>query len=334
MLRRHPVHEGMFASGGSDGSVMYWNVGSEKESGVIEAAHESIVWCLAWHPAGHILTTGSNDHTVKFWSRNRPGDSMRDKYNLNTLPPGQEEDYGNIGDLAVTGRAGQGGTAGRAAHIPGMGPEDRVESGLQLASSIPGLDVAAGPDPAQDKKKQPFSKPIPRSFQANWNTDGGEPDRGVKRTFGSGEGGPGRGGGGPGFSQEGSRKENKPPLVATAIPLAALQAQASAIVAKGQIIPVLPGSPLFHSIAGGETAIKEVLNKEFNIGGPVTVPGFGGAGGGSGFGSLAGGGANFGGNNYNYNGQQQQGGGADRNFGGRDGRRQHSGWERAGRDRM
>lgn len=32
----------------------------------------------------------------KFWTRNRPGDRMRDKYNLNTLPKGQEDaaDYG------------------------------------------------------------------------------------------------------------------------------------------------------------------------------------------------------------------------------------------------
>lgn len=35
---------------------------------------------------GHILCSGSNDHTSKFWTRNRPGDTMRDKYNLNTLP--------------------------------------------------------------------------------------------------------------------------------------------------------------------------------------------------------------------------------------------------------
>ena len=68
------------------------------------------MWCLAWHPVGHILTTGSNDHTVKFWSRNRPGDSMRDKYNLNTLPPGQEEYYGNLGDL-VTEQSFQGAAA-------------------------------------------------------------------------------------------------------------------------------------------------------------------------------------------------------------------------------
>jgi hypothetical protein len=31
---------------------------------------------------GHILCSGSNDHTTKFWCRNRPGDTLKDKYNL------------------------------------------------------------------------------------------------------------------------------------------------------------------------------------------------------------------------------------------------------------
>lgn len=45
------------------------------------SAHESSVWSLAWHPLGHILCSGSNDHTTKFWCRNRPGDDLSDKYN-------------------------------------------------------------------------------------------------------------------------------------------------------------------------------------------------------------------------------------------------------------
>ena len=49
---------GIFASGGSDGSIMFWSVGADKEVGAIEAAHESIVWALSWHPAGHILCSG------------------------------------------------------------------------------------------------------------------------------------------------------------------------------------------------------------------------------------------------------------------------------------
>jgi len=248
----HPVHEGMFASGGSDGCVMYWNVGAEKETGVIETAHESIVWCLSWHPSGHILATGSNDHSVKFWSRNRPGDSMRDKYNLNTLPPGVEEDYGNIGDSVTDTKNND--SSSREVSIPGMAPEDRVES----TTVIPGLDFSHSPADTQsftDRKKQPFSKPIPKSFQTSWNTD--EPERGVKRSFES--------------SRVSSAlhvqptKENQPPP-APSIPLALLQQQALAIVARGQIIPILPATPLHQSLISGENAVKDVLMRELNIG--------------------------------------------------------------------
>lgn len=48
----------------------------------MENAHESSVFSLDWHPLGHILVSGSNDHTTKFWTRNRPGEAMNDAYNL------------------------------------------------------------------------------------------------------------------------------------------------------------------------------------------------------------------------------------------------------------
>ncbi|XP_030375897.1 pre-mRNA 3' end processing protein WDR33 [Scaptodrosophila lebanonensis] len=154
----HPIHEGLFCSGGSDGSILFWNVGTDKEIGGVETAHDSIVWTLAWHPLGHILCSGSNDHTIKFWTRNRPGDLMRDKYNLNTLPASlaalDECEY----DDAV---------------IPGMGPEDRVEFTESLTADkgfIPGLDLdpskAAGD--RDREKKVPYSKPIPHNFQVRW----------------------------------------------------------------------------------------------------------------------------------------------------------------------
>ncbi|XP_065700717.2 pre-mRNA 3' end processing protein WDR33 isoform X1 [Patagioenas fasciata] len=95
----HPVHEGLFASGGSDGSLLFWHVGVEKEVGGMEMAHEGMIWSLAWHPLGHILCSGSNDHTSKFWTRNRPGDKMRDRYNLNLLP-GMSEDGVEYGKAA------------------------------------------------------------------------------------------------------------------------------------------------------------------------------------------------------------------------------------------
>lgn len=31
--------------------------------GGMEIAHEGMIWSLAWHPLGHILCSGSNDHT-------------------------------------------------------------------------------------------------------------------------------------------------------------------------------------------------------------------------------------------------------------------------------
>jgi len=49
-------------------------------------AHDSNVWDIDWHPLGHLLATGSNDYTCKFWTRNRPGDPMTDQYNKNTDP--------------------------------------------------------------------------------------------------------------------------------------------------------------------------------------------------------------------------------------------------------
>ncbi|XP_050083294.1 pre-mRNA 3' end processing protein WDR33 [Anopheles aquasalis] len=159
----HPVHEGLFASGGSDGSILFWNVGTDKEVGSIDMAHDSIVWTLAWHPLGHILCSGSNDHTVKFWTRNRPGDQMRDKYNLNTLPASLAGlDECELEEHIV---------------IPGMGPEDKVDIVESIATKetgpIPGLDLNVNNfNEKMREKKIPYSKPIPRNFQAQWNEAG------------------------------------------------------------------------------------------------------------------------------------------------------------------
>lgn len=161
----HPIHEGLFSSGGSDGSILFWNVGTDKEVGSIDMAHDSIVWTLAWHPLGHILCSGSNDHTIKFWTRNRPGDQMRDKYNLNTLPASlQGLEECEIDEHNIT--------------IPGMGPEDKLDFTESLMADkgfIPGLDLDTSnlADSKRDRdKKVPYSKPIPRNFQAQWNDTG------------------------------------------------------------------------------------------------------------------------------------------------------------------
>ncbi|KAG8182502.1 hypothetical protein JTE90_020417 [Oedothorax gibbosus] len=164
-LAWHPVHEGLFSSGGSDGCVMFWNVGADKEVGCMEQAHDSCVWSLAWHPLGHILCSGSNDHSSKFWTRNRPGDRMQDKYNLNTLPKGMEDfaDYDDTGTISA---------------IPGMGLEYGLPDHLKPKENsyedstpvIPGLDFTSeeSTEKAAATKKIPFSKPIPKQFQQQW----------------------------------------------------------------------------------------------------------------------------------------------------------------------
>jgi WD40 repeat protein len=76
------VHEGLFVSGGGDGSLAYWLVHNEKEVGLLEHAHDQAVWTLEWHPLGHILASGSNDNNTKFWTRNRPGDTQEDIFGL------------------------------------------------------------------------------------------------------------------------------------------------------------------------------------------------------------------------------------------------------------
>ncbi|CAB9522487.1 end processing protein WDR33 [Seminavis robusta] len=72
----HPLFENVFASGGMDGTLIYWNVGpkgSEEPAAKIPFAHDMAIWSLQWHPYGGLLATGSNDRQTKFWARNRLG---------------------------------------------------------------------------------------------------------------------------------------------------------------------------------------------------------------------------------------------------------------------
>jgi len=99
---------------------------------------------------------------------------MRDKYNLNTLPPGvMPEDAELLDDHPSH------------ANIPGMGPEDKIGEGLEGdgqqnslsglgAGMIPGLDVEPSVQEVKPMKKVPYAKPIPRNFQAQWNENPGK----------------------------------------------------------------------------------------------------------------------------------------------------------------
>ncbi|KAI8586200.1 WD40-repeat-containing domain protein [Geranomyces variabilis] len=128
----HPHHETEFVSGGSDGSMMFWNVGIDHAVGGMEGAHDSSIFALDWHPMGHLLVSGSNDHTTRFWSRNRPGEiasdsqafarPQMDRYGM-MMPTEEEEDAGPdeikppfpVEDLAGGALPGLGGP------LPGMG---------------------------------------------------------------------------------------------------------------------------------------------------------------------------------------------------------------------
>ena len=78
-LAWHPLYESVFCSGGMDGTLIYWNVGpkgSEEPAARIPFAHDMAIWDMKWHPAGHLLATGSNDRQTKFWARSRMGTSV------------------------------------------------------------------------------------------------------------------------------------------------------------------------------------------------------------------------------------------------------------------
>lgn len=69
-----------------------------------------------------------------------------------------------------------------------MGPEDKVEITSIITDenqAIPGLDLD-GTVVNEEKpkpKKVPFSKPIPRNFQAQWNETGGVYSFPIKRSL-------------------------------------------------------------------------------------------------------------------------------------------------------
>jgi len=178
----HPVYEDFFASGGSDGAIKFWNVGTDKEVGSNDTAHDGFIWSMAWHPLGHILVTGSNDHSTKFWARNKPGDTMKDRYNLNLLPIEDElDDASNPNHVHIGGAssssAGMSGivTGETTTELPGMGIDDEMIEQIRQANSksgIPGLDMdgknMSSETFIQTNRKYTYTKKIDRSFAAAW----------------------------------------------------------------------------------------------------------------------------------------------------------------------
>ena len=90
-LAWHPFHEGMFASGGSDGSIFFWQMDDPVPLAVIDRAHSSTIWDMDWHPMGHILASGGNDFATRFWTRKRPGKNVQ--VIENTVQESVESDF-------------------------------------------------------------------------------------------------------------------------------------------------------------------------------------------------------------------------------------------------
>ncbi|WBW73853.1 mRNA cleavage and polyadenylation specificity factor complex, WD repeat protein Pfs2 [Schizosaccharomyces osmophilus] len=114
----HPIHGNLLTTGGSDGSVNHYSLDEppvysqqkyhEKHpqttlsssshllypTAEIPYAHELGIWSMQYHPLGHLLCTGSNDKTTRFWSRSRPDDeeSFLDRHHL-----GEEQSEAVIG---------------------------------------------------------------------------------------------------------------------------------------------------------------------------------------------------------------------------------------------
>ena len=114
---------------------------------------------------------------------------------------------------------------------------------------------------ASINKKVPFSKPINKNFLNSWNDVSSGPPMGPPPGVMGGPGmppGPPQGQGPP---QGGPFQENVPP---GCLSLQELQRQATAIVAFGNVYPVLPGSNLCQSIVNGEMAVKNCLRQQIS----------------------------------------------------------------------
>jgi polyadenylation factor subunit 2 len=111
-LAWHPFQESVLASGGMDGTLLFWNIGPkgiDEPAARVPFAHDMAIWDLQWHPAGHMLASGSNDRQTKFWARNRLGstaglqDSSDDK--VDDMVHSAEIELGNHVGIVI-GRRG------------------------------------------------------------------------------------------------------------------------------------------------------------------------------------------------------------------------------------
>lgn len=183
-LAWHPFHEELFVSGSYDGTILHWLVGHEVPQAEILNAHENSVWDLAWHPMGHILCSGSNDHTTKFWCRNRPGDPARERSggpylqgnaNEQAMPiiGNQPAAFQSAEGPITPGPFASGGPVRGDGAIPGVGMamplvQSSMESGVAVDSSRQQTTFAAMPPGLLPPRvPHPPSAPYPSMMASN-----------------------------------------------------------------------------------------------------------------------------------------------------------------------
>lgn len=72
-LAVHPFSD-LFVSGNNDGTIFFWDNMVEEPIAISNNKHDNTIWSLDFHPAGHVLASGSADFMVKYWVRPRPSD--------------------------------------------------------------------------------------------------------------------------------------------------------------------------------------------------------------------------------------------------------------------
>jgi polyadenylation factor subunit 2 len=201
----HPIHSSLLSTGGGDGTIFHYLLDEPNTPPGIQPtlapydtpdpsmasaqtifpahkinhAHEYPIWSLDWHPLGHIMASGSNDRSTKFWTRARPGDTdiLSDRHHIgeaaaeaqgtwdrrNGRRQRQEEEEQEMEDeieglvdqkmpAKLPGFPGIPGLplpAPGKPLIPGMGnapPPPPISFGAKGAPPLPGLDPNNPPD--------------------------------------------------------------------------------------------------------------------------------------------------------------------------------------------
>lgn len=130
-LAWHPAHAELFASGAYDGALLQWAAACAQPLAEGLGAHGLAIWALAWHPLGHVLASGSQDGSTRFWARNWPGDPVPDRDDRRDAETGARMGGG-------AGGAGSGGGGAVAALLA-------AHAAAALAGKGPGADGAGAP---------------------------------------------------------------------------------------------------------------------------------------------------------------------------------------------